>query len=263
MNRLLITLTALSFILTGCVSDQQVASKVKEALEKDPTIITNLIKKNPAEFITAFQDAAQNAKAELAKKREEEERQAFDKSFDNPIKPMIRKDNVFRGAANAPLVLVEYSDFQCPFCTRGYETVEKLMKKYNGKIKFIYKHLPLSFHKEAMPASQYFEAIAIESPAKAFEFHDELFKNQRKVSKGVPFFDQIAKKVGADMTQLKKNLESKRVKDRIAEDMKEAAKFGMQGTPGFLLNGIPVKGAFPVEHFEKIINKLKSRGLKM
>jgi len=176
--------------------------------------------------------------------------------------PKIRKDEAIRGNRNAEIVLVEYSDFECPFCTRGYKTVRELMKKYGKHFQFIYKHLPLSFHPNAMPAARYYEAIRLQSNKKAFQFHDEIFANQRKLKSGEKFLKAIAKKVGADMSRLASDLKSKsaQINNRIKEDQQEAAKFGMSGTPGFLLNGIPVKGAYPTSHFVKIINKLKEKG---
>ena len=150
----------------------------------------------------------------------------------------IRKDEAIRGPKDAPLTLVEYSDFECPFCSRGYETVVSLLKKYDGKIRFIYKHLPLSFHEQAMISAKYYEAIRLQDEKKAFAFHDEVFKNQRKLKNGESFLQATAKQVGADMGKLKKDLNSEAVQRRIDEDTKEAGNFGMQGTPGFLLNGV-------------------------
>src|SRR5690606_24383889 len=128
--------------------------------------------------------------------------------------------------------IVEYSDFECPYCSRGYQTVKQLLKDYEGKIEFVYKHLPLSFHPQAMIASQYYEAIRLQSEDKAIKFHDEIFENQTKLRQGETFLKSIAKKVGANMTKLAKDINSDEVKNRIKEDEAEAAKFGFQGTPG-------------------------------
>ena len=136
----------------------------------------------------------------------------------------------------------------------------QLMDKYPGKIRFIYKHLPLSFHEQAMPAAQYYEAVRLQDEKKAFAFHDEIFKNQAKLKNGKAFLDATAKKVGADMARLKKDVESEAVKNRIEADIKEAGSFGMQGTPGFLLNGVPVRGAYPAEYFVSLIDELQKRG---
>src|SRR5690606_30903627 len=105
-----------------------------------------------------------------------------------------------------------------------------------------------------------YEAVRLQSEEKAIKFHDEIFENQSKLRQGESFLKTLAKKVGADMTKLAKDVNSDKVKDRIKADEAEAAKFGFQGTPGFLVNGIPVRGAYPVDHFNMIISTLKEKG---
>ena len=243
-------------ILIGCTSKDN----LKKTLIENPDILAEAIKANPSEVVDALNEAFKAAQGDQAKKREEQEKKALQESFENPLQAEIRSDETIRGTKGAPLVLVEYSDFECPFCSRGFSTVMELMKKYEGKIQFIYKHLPLSFHQNAMISSQYYEAIRLQSDKKAAEFHDEIYKNQRKLQNGEKFLKSIAQKVGADMSKLAKDINSEKVKNRIEADLEEAAKFGFQGTPGFLLNGVPVKGAYPISHFENIIEELKKRG---
>lgn len=245
---------------SSCVSEKQLEGKIAKVLKKNPKLLTDAIEENPADFVEAFQRAVKKAQSQLADRRKQEEEKKLEEAFNNPLKPEIRSDEAIRGPKNAPITLVEYSDFECPFCTRGYKTVTDLRSKYDGKIRFIYKHLPLSFHENAMIAAQYFEAIRLQDSEKAFVFHDMVFAEQRKLKSGKKFLDAIAKKAGADMGRLQKDLNSEAVKARIDQDMKEAAKFGMQGTPGFIINGIPVKGAYPSSHFDDILKKLKSKG---
>lgn len=249
-----------SLLIVSCTSDEKVKQQVTKILQDDPKVLTEAIEKHPAAFIEALQKAAKVAQEEMGKNREVEEKKKLEEAFDKPLVADIRSDESIRGPKDAQLTLVEYSDFECPFCTRGYETVVNLLKKYDGKIRFIYKHLPLSFHEQAMISAQYYEAIRLQDPKKAFAFHDEIFKNQRKLKNGVAFLDATAKQVGADLAKVKKELNSPAVKARIDEDMKEAAKFGMQGTPGFLLNGVPVRGAYPAEFFDGIVDQLVKKG---
>ena len=256
----LICLALGAVLLAGCTSDEQLKKQMAKVLKEDPKILTEAIESNPAEFITALQNAAKNAQDEMGKKREEDEKKKLEESFDKPLVAKIRSDEMIRGPKDAPITLVEYSDFECPFCSRGYQTVMELMNKYPGKIRFIYKHLPLSFHENAMIASQYYEAVRLQSEKKAMEFHDEIFKNQAKLKNGAAFLDTVAKKVGADLAKVKKDFNSEAVNKRIAEDMEEAAEFGMQGTPGFLLNGVPVRGAYPSEYFVGLVEELQKRG---
>ncbi len=248
------------FMVMSCTSDEKMKQQVSKILKDDPKVLTDAIEKNPAAFIEALQKAAKTAQEEMGKNREADEKKKLEESFEKPLMAEIRSDESMRGPKDAPLTLVEYSDFECPFCTRGYDTVVALLKKYDGKIRFIYKHLPLSFHEQAMISAQYYEAVRLQDPKKAFAFHDEIFKNQRKLKNGVSFLDATVKQVGADLAKVKKDINSAAVKARIDEDTKEAAKFGMQGTPGFLLNGVPVRGAYPPEYFSGLVDELVKRG---
>jgi protein-disulfide isomerase len=255
MKRLVLIAATLA-LATACTSKDD----LKKMLKENPDIITEAIEANPEKFIDALNNAVKAAQEGQGKKREDEEKQALEESFNNPLVAEIRPDEIFRGNKDAAITLIEFSDFECPFCTRGFTTVMDLMKKYEGKIRFVYKHLPLSFHPMAMPAAQYFEAIKIQSPDKAWEFHDRIYKDQRKLQNGEAFLKSVAKELKVDMKKLEKDVSSELVQQRIDHDLAQAAKFGFQGTPGFLLNGIPVKGAYPTAHFEGLIEELKKRG---
>jgi protein-disulfide isomerase len=188
--------------------------------------------------------------------RAKAEAEQMEAEYKDPKKPEITADRAVVGPRNAKIQVVEYSDFQCPYCKKGWETANELKKKYKDKMVLIFKHLPLQFHPLAMPAAKRFEAIALQSAKKAYEFHDEIFKNQEQLtSGGEAFLDGIAKKIKINVEKMKKDMESEKVKKRIEADMAEAAKFGIQGTPGFVVMGVTLKGAYPIEAFENIIQR--------
>lgn len=243
--------------MAGCTSDKVLKEKVSKILKENPALILEAMENKPLEFVGALNKIVKKAQILEAQKRKDLEKQKLAQAFEKPLVPNIRKDENIRGDRNAPIMLVEYSDFECPFCSRAYETVTQLRKKYGKKISFVYKHLPLSFHPQAMIAAKYYEAIRLQSPKKAYLFHDKIFQNQTKLRLGESFLKSISRSLSVNMRRLKKDLNSKKVTDRIKEDLAEAAKFNFQGTPGFLLNGIPIKGAYPVSHFENIIEQLK------
>lgn len=255
MKRMIMVAMALALSLTACTSKDE----LKKMLKENPDIMTDAIKANPSQFIDALNEAVKIAQEGEGKRREESEKKALEESFNNPLQADLTGYK-FRGPENAPITLVEYSDFECPFCSRGFGTVMELMKKYEGKIRFAYKHLPLSFHPQAMPAAQYYEAIRLQSPEKAWEFHDRIYKDQRKLQNGESFLKSLAKELKVDMNKLATDIKSPAVQSRIDADIAEAGKYGFQGTPGFLLNGVPVKGAYPTSHFDGIIEELKKRG---
>lgn len=242
-------LIALVFGLSACTSKEQ----LKKTLVENPDVLIEAIKANPAEFMTALQEASQLA-------RTQGELKAVEDKIDNPYSPEISEEDILVGEKDAPLTLVVYSDFQCPFCSRGNANEKALVEKYGDKIKVIFKHVPLEIHPQAMIAAQYYEAIRNQSRELAEKFHAELFENQEEIKKGESFLKKVAKEVGADMGKVAKDINSDAVKKEIQSDMAEHQKFGFRGTPGYLINGIPVAGAYPVDHFVGIIEKLQEKG---
>ena len=184
------------------------------------------------------------------------EMRRMEEDFNTPVKVEIEKGRATLGDKSAPVHIIEFSDFQCPYCQKGYETVEALRQKYGKKVFFMFRHMPLQFHPLAMPAAKYFEAIALQSTQKAYKFHDTVFKNQSQfVAEGEKYLEATAKKLGVNMARVKKDMESDQVKKRIGTDMEVAQKLGLSGTPGFVAAGVRVAGAYPVEHFTQIIDR--------
>lgn len=232
------------------------AKQLKEAIEKDPSIVFVAIEKDPAKFIEVVNKAAQEAQKAGADKAQEEEKKSREAEFANPLKPDIEEGRVIFGNKNAPITIVEYSDFQCPYCSRGFQTMQQVKKEYGDKVRIIFKHLPLDFHPLAMPAAKYFEAIAKQDPAKAEKFHDTVFENQGQLKdKGEGYFKEVAKKIGVDMKKLAVDIKDEAIAKKIAKDMEEAKKFNMSGTPGFIINGVSLRGAYPFPSFKEIIDQ--------
>lgn len=193
--------------------------------------------------------------------QEKAEREQREQEFKEPKKPKIDKDRAVSGDRNAKILIVAYSDFECPYCSKGAENLEVVRKKYGSKVGFVFKHLPLPFHSMAQPAAEYFEAIALQSSKAAYKFHDMVFKEQHRLKdEGLKFLDEVAKKAGADLAKVKANLKNEKVQAHINQDREEAKKFGISGTPGFVVAGVTVKGAYPPEEFYAIIDRrLKSK----
>jgi protein-disulfide isomerase len=239
--------------LAGCASESQ----IKSVLEKNPELLFSAIEKNPEKFMEVVQKASMVAQRKQQEDAEKEEAARVENELKNPLKPEWSADRATEGTKGAPIQIVEYSDFQCPYCGKGYQVVQQVLKEYKGKVHFMFKHLPLPMHPLAMPAAQRFEAIALQSAEKAYKFHNEVFENQRKLGgpDGEKFLDTVAAKVGANVAQMKKDMNSDKVKARIDADMAEAEKFGISGTPGFVVQGVSVRGAYPFETFKGIIDK--------
>jgi len=167
------------------------------------------------------------------------------------------KDEPFKGGKDAKVTIVEYSDFQCPFCSKGYMTVEKeVLPAYGDKVKFYYKHFPLSFHPFAEPAAIAYECIKQQDPTAAWLVYQGFFENQKDVNptnvkeKAIAFIAD--KKI--DKAKFDDCFDNKKSLPKIKADMAEATSLGIAGTPGFVINGRQIKGAQPAAAFKAIID---------
>ncbi|TNE49959.1 MAG: hypothetical protein EP343_10070, partial [Deltaproteobacteria bacterium] len=156
------------------------------------------------------------------------------------------------GPANAKVTIVEYSDFQCPFCSRGANTVKQLLKDYKGKIRVVFKHFPLSFHKDAHLAAQ--ASMAAHEQGKFWPYHDKLFANIRNLKKDDLI--KYAKDLGLNVAKFKAALDSGKYKSYVDKDLASASSAGANGTPTFLINGSKVVGAQPIGNFKRVIDAL-------
>jgi protein-disulfide isomerase len=157
-----------------------------------------------------------------------------------------------KGPQNAPITIIEFSDFECPFCSRGRTVVDQVLKAYPDKVKLVFKQLPLEMHANARDAAK--AALAAQKQGKFWEFHDALFDNQQSLSDA--FYKEQAKKLGLDMAKWEKDRTSTEVEQAIKDDEKQAQSADIRGTPGFILNGVVVRGAQPVELFNKVVDRL-------
>ncbi len=165
------------------------------------------------------------------------------------LKPNLSGTLNVKGSESAPVTIVEYSDFQCPFCSRVVPSLDKLFKAYPDKIRIVFKQYPLPFHANARPAAK--AALAAGRQNKFWEMHDLLFANQTSLSE--TNFLAWAKQIGLDVDQFKKDLVDPTLETQIVTDEKEAQGFGISGTPSFIINGTKYVGAYPYEKFEQII----------
>jgi protein-disulfide isomerase len=165
--------------------------------------------------------------------------------------------SALRGDAKAPVTIIAFSDFQCPFCSRVVPTLTRIEQEYKGKVKIAFKHQPLPFHPNAVIAAQ--AAEAAKDQGKFWEMHDKLFANQQAL--GRDNLVQYAKDLGLDAGKFEKSLDSDKAKQQIESDKAEATKAGANGTPTFFVNGRRVVGAVPFENFKSIIDEeLKKAG---
>jgi protein-disulfide isomerase len=163
-------------------------------------------------------------------------------------------DDAIKGDEDAPVTIVEFSDYECPFCTKFYEqSLQQIEKNYvdTGKVKFIYRDFPLSFHQNAQKAAE--AAECADEEGKYFEMHDLLF--EKGVSGGVSAFKQYAKDIGLNTKKFDQCLDSGEMAKEVQGDFIAGQQLGVSGTPAFFINGKLVSGAQPYSVFEQAIEQ--------
>ncbi len=160
-----------------------------------------------------------------------------------------------RGDKNAPITFVEYSDFECPFCNRFHPTMLQIMEEYKGKVRWVYRHFPLSFHPQAEPAAEAAECAG--EQGKFWEFADKLFENQSQL--GDAYYKQLAGELTLNAETFEDCLASDRTLAKIQSQSQGGASAGVNGTPGsFIIDangGVqPVRGALPYESVKAMID---------
>jgi len=168
--------------------------------------------------------------------------------------------NPIKGNVNAPVLMVEFSDFQCPYSKKFYQQVFPLIEKEyisSGKVKFAYRDLPLGFHSMARPA-----AIAARCAGKQGKYWQMFDKIISSGSLDNEALKKYAQELGLNMKAYEDCLSKDEFKGALDIDIKDAAKFGVSGTPGFFINGRFVNGAYPFETFKKIIEEELAKGAK-
>lgn len=229
-----------SSVASGAASgaiDPSFEAKVLEVIRKNPQVILESVAKYN-------QDQAG---------RQREIRQAFARDTRRNPQNVIGSSPT-KGTGKQAL-LVEFSDFQCPYCQRAVAPVEEFMKTYGDRVTLVFKHFPLTnIHAQAKPAA--LAAWAAGQQGKFWEFHDGLFQNQQRLGDG--FYKELAQGLGLDVARFDRDRQGQAAQKAIAADLSLAETLGLEGTPTFLMNGQPLESAPSVEAFQAAFEKAKS-----
>jgi protein-disulfide isomerase len=171
--------------------------------------------------------------------------------LDPPRQAVAAANSPAKGPARAPVEMIEFSDFQCPYCLRADPTVQQVLSTYGDRIRFVYRHYPLPNHPNARPAAEA-SACAGEQD-KFWQYHDRLFANPTKLSD--PDLKRHAAELGLNTGQFNGCLDSHKLKAKVDTDLKAGEEAGVNGTPAFFINGRMMSGAQPFEAFKKIIDE--------
>jgi protein-disulfide isomerase len=182
--------------------------------------------------------------------------------FAGVMKKISLKGVLYKGPDNAKVTIVEYSDFQCPFCSRGYQTMEtQVLKEYGDKVKFVYKNFPLPMHPWAEAAAVGVECAGQQKPAGYWALYNYYFTNQRDVTpqnikdKSI----EALKDSGVDTAKFSDCLDNKKTLDQVKAQQAEGGTVGVNGTPAFIINGRLLSGAQPFEAFKAVIDDVLAR----
>lgn len=238
LGSLTLFILSLTLVAACAPSQQQMDAAVKDYIEKNPKVLEAQINKVLKEKGI----------------RGRRPQKTIDEMIKNPVKVGLN-NAPFKGSEDAEITIVEFSDFQCPFCKKVNPTIDEIMKKNKGKIKFAFRQNPLPFHKNAMSAAK--ASLAADAQGKFWEMHDALFENQRNLTD--ENIKKLAKDLGLNVAQFEKDWKGKKFDVQIQEDLKFAKSSGATGTPSFFINGVFVRGARPANYFQQVIDKLQAQ----
>jgi protein-disulfide isomerase len=171
--------------------------------------------------------------------------------LDPPRQIIARVDRPAKGPADAPVEIIEFSDFQCPYCLNALPTVNQVIRTYGDRVRFVYRHYPLANHPRARPAAE--AAQCAHEQGKFWEYHDRLFGNQALL--GDADLKQHAVLLGLDAGQFNACYDSQKYKADVDTDIRAGDEAGVSGTPAFYINGRMLSGAQPFEVFQRVIDE--------
>jgi protein-disulfide isomerase len=178
--------------------------------------------------------------------------------LDAPRVTVAAGDDPSKGPADAPVTIVEFSDFQCPYCARVVPTLKQIEQRYGDKVRVVFRDLPLPNHREAPKAAE--AATCANEQGRFWALHDLMFQNQQKLA--VADLKQHAATAGLDAAKFAECLDSGRHAAEWQQDAADAQSYGVQSTPAFFINGRMVVGAVPLENFTRVIDEeLQRAGL--
>ncbi len=229
----------------GCAAGTPASKTVAMDEPAVRRLVLEVIRDNPDVVYEAVRRRADQLKAE-ARRRE------LERSFAERVDITVSPSDPVKGPADAPVTIIEFTDFQCPYCARGAGVMDDLFEKYPGKLRLVFKNNPLKFHKQAVAAAR--AALAAHRQGKFWPYYELLFDNYDNLSPEL--FTTIARQLQLDMARFNRDRESKQIARQIDDDRRQARKHGFTSTPTFVINGVVVVGVRRLNYFETVIERL-------
>lgn len=235
------------------VSKEQLKEALRELLREDPDLVMSVLRQNSELVLEIAQHGSiqRNRKSILARWQEE---------LNQKVNLNIR-DHAVRGARNAPVTIVGFTDFTCSYCRQSEEVLLQLMEQYKGKIRFVYKPMPKDDELSQL-AARYAVAALLQDEEKGWAYYDALFAAGPKlIQGGEAFLRAEALQAGLDVKKLFTEVNSKKVTELMKADKEEAAALDVRGTPYFFVNNLIIRGYVAKDLFEEAIQMaLKAAG---
>lgn len=207
-----------------------------------------------------FEAIAPRIREFLAAQAQQEAQQAFLASLREegdveillePPRVEVAASGPSRGPEDAPITLIEFSDYQCPFCQRSEEVVKQVLERYGDRVQFVYRHFPLDrIHPRARPAAE--AAACAEKQGEFWAFHDKLFTEGAFAHED---FTRYAQEIGLDAEAFATCVEERATQELVEADLEAGREAGVSGTPAFFINGIPLSGARSFDEFVRVIDR--------
>jgi protein-disulfide isomerase len=261
-QRLLAQEAARRGISVTALVDAEVTAKVGLVTEQE---VDAFFQANKARLQGDEASVRENLRAHLQQQKLTIRRQRFVESLRSQAKVVVRlqapavvrvavstEGAPIRGAAEAPVTLVEFSDFHCPFCNRAQATLKQVLERYPDKVKLVYRDFPLDrLHPRARPAAE--AARCAHDQGKFWEYHDLLYANTPRAAS--EDLRRYAQQVGLNVAKFEQCVSSGVHKAAVQRDIDEGGRLGVTGTPAFFINGRPLEGAQPLEAFVRLIEE--------
>ena len=207
----------------------------------------------------AQEEIAPQIRQFLAQQKRAEAEQAFYSALEakhqvtstlEPPRTQVAATGPAKGPESAPVTIVEFSDFECPFCSRINPTLAQVRENYPDQVRIVFRQFPLDMHPNARKAAE--ASLCASDQDKFWEMHDAMFADQRNL--GVPALKEKAERIGLDAAQFGQCLDSGEYADEVAADLRAGVEAGVNGTPAMFVNGIPLSGAVPYENLAEVID---------
>lgn len=218
--------------------------QIKAYLQKHPEVILDVLSRHKVELYNLVM-AGREVRQRLIW------RENIKRGLANPLAPRVDPKRVVVGDAQAKVLVVEYTDFLCPSCRQAALNLERLMAKHPKRFKLLVKHLPGS--DLARQVALYYEAIGRQSPAKAWRFYQDVFRDQDLIAeRGLAEVQALVKRLKIDQARLTRDLADKALAQRLDDDQAESKTFKLAGTPAFVTGGVVMRGPAPLAAFEDV-----------